>query len=68
MNPTHLAILLMALGLATLFSCLVGGAAFLLSRWSGSPVPESVRRGATSFATALTLFSTVAALVLMALK
>ena len=68
MNVTHTAIVLMAIGLAVVFSLLVAGAAFAVARWGGSPVPLCVAVCGKAFATALTVISAVLAVALAVFK
>ncbi|MER8045987.1 hypothetical protein [Streptomyces sp. NPDC094032] len=65
---THTAMLLLMVGLAVVFSCLVAGAAFAVARWGGSPLPECVARSGKAFATALTVISAVVAVGVAVVK
>lgn len=64
MSVTHTAILLISLGLAVVISLLVAGAAFAVTRWGGSTVPECLSVSGKAFATALTVISAVLAVLI----
>ncbi|MFB6830708.1 hypothetical protein [Streptomyces hydrogenans] len=68
MNTTHTALLLMAIGLTAVISFLVAGAAFAVTRWNGSTMPECVTATGKAFAMALTVMSAVLTVVVTIIK
>ncbi|WP_406459533.1 hypothetical protein OG782_37185 (plasmid) [Streptomyces sp. NBC_00876] len=68
MSVTHTAVLLLVIGLAVIFSCLVAGIAFGVARWGGAPAPESLARSGKAFATSLTVLSALIAVIVAVVK
>ncbi|MFF1510985.1 hypothetical protein [Streptomyces sp. NPDC058326] len=68
MNVTHAAMVIMAIGLAVVFSLLVAGAAFAVGRWGGNAVPDCVAASGKAFAATLTVLSAVLAVVLTVIR
>ncbi|MFD3876620.1 hypothetical protein [Streptomyces microflavus] len=68
MNPTHVLMVSLGVGLVVVFSFFVAGVAFAVARWGGSPVPESVSTSCKAFAMALMVISAVLAVLVGILK
>ncbi|MFJ9434763.1 hypothetical protein ACIRQY_34650 [Streptomyces sp. NPDC101490] len=68
MDVAHTAIMIMAISLGVLFSCMVGAVAFAVSRWDGAPVPACLATSGKAFAVTLTMLSAVSATALALIK